>query len=208
VGERFLAWVAGLPGLAIYTVLALLSAVENVFPPVPADVAVVLGAFLARQGEVSAPVLGLLCWAANTASAAFMYFQARRHGRRFFERGWPRKLMPPAAIAALERASARHGVYGIFFSRFLPGIRAAVTPFAGIAGMSPARALLPAAAASAIWYAFLVAAGYAVGRNWTRAQALLADVNHGLGMLAALAVAALAARLWWTRRRRPRAEAP
>jgi membrane protein DedA with SNARE-associated domain len=206
VGESFLDWVAGLPAVAIYAVLAVLSAVENVFPPVPADVAVVLGAFLARQGEVSAPLLGVLCWLANTASAAAMYLYARRHGRRFFESGWPRKLMPPSAIAALERASARHGVYGIFLSRFLPGIRAAVTPFAGVAGMSPARALVPAATASAIWYAFLVTVGYAVGQSWTRAKALLDEANHALALLAAVVVAVVVAAVWWSRRRRARAD--
>ena len=45
--------------------------------------------------------------------------------------------MPPEAIAALENAYARHGEAGIFFSRFLPGVRAAVTPFAGVVGMRP-----------------------------------------------------------------------
>jgi membrane protein DedA with SNARE-associated domain len=206
VGEAFLAWVAGLPAVAIYAVLVVLSAVENVFPPVPADVAVVLGAFLARQGEVSAPLLGLLCWLGNTASAAGMYFYARRHGRRFFESGWPRKLMPPEAIAALERAFARHGLYGIFVSRFLPGIRAAVTPFAGVAGMSPWRALVPAASASAIWYAFLVAVGYAAGQSWTRAKGLLDEANHVLALVAAVAAALVVAAVWWSRRRRARSD--
>lgn len=199
--EAFLRWVAGLPGLAVYGVLMALSAVENIFPPVPADVAVVLGAFLARQGTVSAPVLGVLCWFANTASAAGMYFYARAHGRRFFATGWRRKLMPPEAIAALEKAYRKHGMYGIFFSRFLPGIRAAVTPFAGVAGMSPARALIPAAAASAIWYAFLIAAGSFLGQSWPRARTVLEDANRVLAIVTAL-VAALVALLLWRRARR------
>ena len=202
MGESFLQWVAGLPGLAVYIVLIVLSAVENVFPPVPADVAVVLGAFLARQGTVSAPLLGLVCWMGNTASSAAMYFYARRHGRRFFQSGWPRRFMPPEAMADLEKAYARHGVYGIFVSRFLPGVRAAVTPFAGIAGMPAARALVPAAAASAIWYAFLVGAGYVVGQNWTRAQALLDQANHVLALVTVVAVALIAAWIWRARRRR------
>jgi membrane protein DedA with SNARE-associated domain len=202
VGEGVLGWVGGLPKAAVYAVLVVLSAVENIFPPVPADVAVVFGAFLARQGTVSAPLLGVLCWLANTASAAWMYFYARRHGRRFFETGWPRKLMPPSAIAALEKAYARHGVYGIFLSRFLPGVRAAVTPFAGIAGMPAGRALVPAAAASAIWYAFLVGAGYLVGQNWTRAQALLDEANHVLALVTVVAVVLIAAGIWRSRRKR------
>jgi membrane protein DedA with SNARE-associated domain len=84
---------------------------------------------------------------------------ARRHGRGFFRDGWGRKIMPPEVMAALEEAYERWGVAGIFLSRFLPGLRAAVTPFAGVAGLPPARALVPAAAASAIWYAFLAFAG-------------------------------------------------
>jgi len=204
VGEAFLHWVAGLPGIAVYVVLIVLSAVENVFPPVPSDVAVVLGAFLARQGIVSAPLLGLLCWLGNTVSSAAMYFYARTHGRRFFESGWPRRFMPPAAMAELERAYARHGVYGIFLSRFLPGIRAAVTPFAGVVGMPAARALVPAASASAIWYAFLVAAGSLLGQSWPHARALLDQANRVLAAIAIAAVVLLT--LWLWRRSRRRAE--
>jgi membrane protein DedA with SNARE-associated domain len=204
VGEAFLHWVAGLPALAVYVVLIVLSAVENVFPPVPADVAVVLGAFLARQGALSAPLLGLLCWLGNTVSSAGMYFYARAHGRRFFESGWPRRFMPPAAMLELERAYARHGVYGIFLSRFLPGIRAAVTPFAGVVGMPAARALVPAASASAIWYAFLVAAGYVLGQSWPHARALLDEANRVLAAIAIVAAALLT--LWLWRRARRRAE--
>jgi membrane protein DedA with SNARE-associated domain len=201
VGEAFLEWVSQLPGAAVYAVLIALSALENVFPPVPADIAVVLGAFLGRQGIVSAPLLGLLCWMGNTASSAAMYFYARAHGRRFFATGWRRKLMPPEAIAALERAYGRHGVYGIFFSRFLPGVRAAVTPFAGVAGMRPARALIPSASASAIWYAFLVAAGSVLAQSWPRAQALLADANRALAIVAG-SIVVFVALLWWRARRK------
>jgi membrane protein DedA with SNARE-associated domain len=205
VGESFLQWVAQLPGAAVYAVLVGLSALENIFPPVPADIAVVLGAFLGRQGIVSAPLLGLLCWLGNTASSAGMYFYARTHGRRFFTTGWRRKLMPPEAIAALEKAYARYGVYGIFVSRFLPGVRAAVTPFAGVAGMTPARALIPSASASAIWYAFLVTAGSVLAQSWPRAQALLADANRALAIVMASAVA-LVVLLWWRARGRRAAE--
>jgi len=201
VGESFLDWVAQLPGGAIYAVLVALSALENIFPPVPADVAVVLGAFLGQRGIVSAPLLGFLCWLGNTASSAGMYFYARSHGRRFFATGWRRKLMPPEAIAALEKAYGRYGVYGIFVSRFLPGVRAAVTPFAGVAGMRPARALIPSASASAIWYAFLVTAGSVLAQSWPRAQALLADANRALAIVAGLVIA-IVVFFWWRARRR------
>jgi membrane protein DedA with SNARE-associated domain len=200
--EPFLDWLARLPALPTYLVLMVLSAVENVFPPVPADVAVVLGAFLARRGAVSVVPLGVLCWLANTASSVGMYRFARSHGAAFFRDGWGRRLMPPEVMAALQEAYARWGVLGIFLSRFLPGVRAAVTPFAGVAGMPAARALVPAALASAVWYAFLTAAGYTLATNWEAAKTLLGDANRVLGIVAVIAT--VAAGLWiWRRSRRP-----
>ena len=202
MADRFLEWVSALPVVWIYAIVMVLSAVENVFPPVPADVAVVLGAFLSRRGLTSAPLIGVLCWLANTASSAGMYFYARAHGRRFVEEGWPRRFMPPRTLRALEEAYARHGVYGIFLSRFLPGIRAAVTPFAGIVGISPLRALVPSASASAIWYAFLVAAGAALGANFEAAKGLVSSANRVLGIVSLAVVMLIALWLWRQRRRR------
>ena len=198
--EQLLDWVAGLPTAAVYLVLAGLSCVENIFPPVPADVAVVFGAFLSRRGITSAPLLGAVCWLANTASSAGMYFLARARGQQFFASGWPSKLMPPSSITALQRVYRRHGMVGIFVSRFLPGLRAAVTPFAGVVGMPAAQALIPSAVASAIWYAFLVAVGSALGRNWDAALRLLNSTNRVLGILGL--VTAVLVWIWIRRGRR------
>ena len=198
--DRLLDALASLPLVPTYLLLMALSALENVFPPVPADTAVALGAFLARRGELSVVPLAILCWAANLASAAGTYALGRSHGRGFFRDGWGRRLMPPETLAALEEAYGRWGTAGIFLSRFLPGLRAAVPPFAGIAGLSPARALVPAAMASAIWYAFLAFAGYALAQNWEAVKALVADTSRVLGIVAL--VVAVAVVVWFRRRSR------
>jgi membrane protein DedA with SNARE-associated domain len=109
--------------------------------------------------------------------------------------------MPPEVLAALEEAYARWGGACIFVSRFLPGLRAAVPPFAGVAGLGTLRALLPAAIASAIWYAFLAAAGYHVADNWAAVKALVAGANRALGVAALAAVVIVAAWLWRRSRR-------
>jgi len=198
--ERLLDALASLPLVPTYLVLMALSALENVFPPVPADTAVALGAFLARRGEVSVAPLAVLCWAANVASAAGTYAVGRRHGRSFFRDGWGRKILPPSALAALEEAYHRWGAAGIFVSRFLPGLRAAVPPFAGVAGLPAARALVPAAAASAIWYAFLAFAGYQVAENWDAVKALVGETNRALGI--ATLVLVVLVLVWYRRRSR------
>jgi membrane protein DedA with SNARE-associated domain len=198
--ERLLDALASLPLVPTYLVLMALSALENVFPPVPADTAVALGAFLARRGEISVVPLAALCWAANIASAAGTYAVGRSHGRGFFRDGWGRKILPAPALAALEEAYGRWGAAGIFVSRFLPGLRAAVPPFAGVAGLSAARALAPAAAASALWYAFLAFAGYQAAENWDAVKALVGETNRALGIAAV--VLAVIALVWFRRRSR------
>jgi len=196
--DQFLDWLTQLPTLPTYLVLIVLSALENIFPPVPADVAVALGAFLAQRGKVSLIPLGVVCWLANCVSAAGMYFLGRSKGEPFFTTGWPSRLLPPPALAALKEAYAKHGMLGIFLSRFLPGVRAAVTPFAGIAGLSPLRALIPTFTASAVWYALLVAVGAALGLSW---QAVRQLVDRGSAVLAAIGLVALVLFVLWLVRR-------
>jgi membrane protein DedA with SNARE-associated domain len=204
--DAFIAWLASIPPLYLYAILMVLSALENVFPPVPADVAVALGAFLSQRGVTSAPLLGLACWGANVGSAAALYYVARRNAD-FFRHGWPKKLLPPEAMAALEQAYRRHGMLGIFVSRFLPGVRAAVTPFAGVFGLSPPRALLPTAAASGIWYFLLVVAGVTVGEEWAYVRHVVERVLGALGGLSV--VATLVVVIWlWRRARVPRTDDP
>lgn len=195
--ERFLDWLTALPTAPTYLVLALLSAVENVFPPVPADVAVALGAFLAQRGELSAWLLGLVCWVSNTASAAGMFFLGRARGEALLRSGFGARLLPPAAVGAIRAAYERHGVWGIFVSRFLPGFRAAVPPFAGISGMSAWRALPPAAAASALWYALIIVVGSQLGLHFDRIREILGQANRVFAVLAVVAALVL---WWWLRR--------
>jgi membrane protein DedA with SNARE-associated domain len=196
--DRVLDALAALPVAPTYVVLMALSALENVFPPVPADTAVALGAFLARRGEVSVVPLAALCWLANMVSAAAMYVLARTHGPAFFREGWGRKVMPNGVMASLEEAYGRWGTAGIFVSRFFPGVRAAVTPFAGVAGLGAVQALLPAAVASAIWYTFLAFVGYEVAENWEAVKALVGTTNRVLGV-GALAFVSLALVWLWRR---------
>ena len=78
-----------------------------------------------------------------------------------------------------------------------------MTPFAAVAGLGPARALVPAALASAIWYAFLAYAGYALAANWDSVKTLVGDANRVLGLLAAAATIAIGVWLWRRSRRSP-----
>jgi membrane protein DedA with SNARE-associated domain/uncharacterized tellurite resistance protein B-like protein len=173
-------------------------------PPVPADAAALLGAFLSNRGVTSPVAVFLVVWLANVGGALGVYFAARRYGRRLFETTAGRRLLTPEAIGVIEREYLRFGIAGIFLARFLPGIRAVVPPFAGIVNLSPLRAGLPIALASGIWYGGITILGTELGANWHRISVILSGVNRTLGWLALVLVAAWCVALWLRARRRRR----
>ena len=199
MGRELLAWVEGVPDILVYLALGAGAAVENVVPAVPADTFVVLGGFLAAVGDLRASWVFLATWLCNVASALGMYEMGRRHGREFFETGWGRRLLNAHQMERLAAFYGRFGTAAIFFTRFLPGLRAVVPVFAGVTRQPPRSVVFPLAVASAIWYGALVWAGAAAGHNLGRVQAALGRVNLWL-LLGALAVGGWAAWWWWRTR--------
>ena len=185
--------------------LALLAAIENVVPPVPSDAAVALGAFLSHRGVTTPLLVFLVTWTSNLLGAALVYLGARRYGHRLFATRTGRRLLAPRSLAVIEREYLRFGVAGIFLSRFLPGIRAVVPPFAGLVRLGPVRTLVPMAFASMIWYGGITLMGSVLGAQWQRILAILEDVNRTMGIIAAVLVVGGVA--WYlVARRRARGE--
>jgi len=79
-----LAFLERLPPGPLYGLITALAALENFVPPLPADTAVALGAFLAGRGRLNLWTVFGLTWVANVASASLVYWLARRYGREFF----------------------------------------------------------------------------------------------------------------------------
>jgi membrane protein DedA with SNARE-associated domain/uncharacterized tellurite resistance protein B-like protein len=163
---------------------------------------VALGAFLSNRGVTTPLAVFLVTWTANLAGAAAVYFVARRYGRDLFATSTGRRLLAPRSLAVIEREYLRFGVAGIFVSRFLPGLRAVVPPFAGLVNLSPIRTLVPIGVASAIWYGGITVLGSVIGAEWDRIHRIILGVNRTLGIVSlTLIVVAL---IWYLLRRRRR----
>jgi membrane protein DedA with SNARE-associated domain len=195
----FIAFLEHLPAGPLYALITLLAAVENIFPPVPADVAVALGAFLSGRGVMNAWLVFALTWAANVASGAGVYALARRHGELVTRGVLGRYIFTPTTVAHIAQQYRRHGAYGIFISRLLPVWRGVVMPFAGIARVPAWRALLPMACASAVYYGALT---YLVSRLWTDLDVVLRAVRRVNSVLAIVAGALILIIVVWIVRRR------
>jgi membrane protein DedA with SNARE-associated domain len=193
-------WLSGVPLGVLYLLMALFAAVENVFPPVPADTIVALGSWLAARGQGSPLWAFLATWVGNVAGASAMYFVGRRHGS-----GWMRRRFPALADERGERRLRElHGKYGtlsLLLSRFIPGVRALVPPFAGALRLPPVSSLAAIAIASGVWYGLVSYLAFRAGASWSALMATIARDGRLIALGAAIVVSA-GALVWWLRARR------
>jgi membrane protein DedA with SNARE-associated domain len=187
-----LLWLGDLPIATLYVAMGVISAIENIFPPFPADIVVAFGSFLAARGKASPYSTFLVAWSGNIAGASFMYYVGRRYGSGAFmsrlER-WGGKN----AEERLRTLYARYGMPALFISRFLPGVRALVPPFAGAMKLPPLAVGAAIALASGVWFAFITWIAYQAGEDW---DVLYARILHsskiaGLAGFSLIAIVAL-----------------
>lgn len=186
--EAVIDWLSGLPIGALYLAIGVISAVENIFPPFPADAVVAFGSFLAARGKASPYSTFLVAWLGNLAGASLMYYVGRRYGSSAFMS----RLERWAGKGAEQRLMALYGRYGLpalFVSRFLPAVRAVVPPFAGAMKLPVLPVAAAVATASGIWFAFITFIAFRAGSNW---EALYATVVRS-GKIIALVAAGLVA---------------
>jgi membrane protein DedA with SNARE-associated domain len=193
-------WLAALHPAVLYLVMALVAAIENVFPPIPADTIVAFGAFLAAQGKGTVIGAFLSTWLGNLAGASLMYAAGRRYGAEKIEK----RLLKDKGASAEEKLRALYAKYGIgalFLSRFVPGVRAIVPPFAGALKLPFLSALAVMGVASGLWYGLVAWLAFRVGADWDALQDTIKQYGTIMGV-AAIAVILVGAIVWFFKRRK------
>ena len=197
--QSLLSWFAGLTVAVLYPALALLAALENVFPPLPTDTVVALGTWIAARGHGSALLAFLCTWVGNVAGAVAMYAVGRRHGA-----GWIHRRLPALSNARgeerLQQLYARYGIPALVASRFIPGVRALVPPFAGALKVPAFSAIAAIAFASGVWYGFISYIAYRAGTDWDALTRRIAQSSR-ISAVAGAVIVALALAVWFVRRR-------
>jgi membrane protein DedA with SNARE-associated domain len=189
-----LAWLTGLPPAALYVTLAIVAATENFVPPIPADVIVAFGSFLAaRQNQSPVPTI-IAVVAGNVAGAVGMFMLGRRFGA-----DWIRRKMHVMGEGAEQRVRNwynRFGLPALFLSRFLPAVRAVVPPLAGAIRVPAAGAIAAIATASTIWYTVVALLSYRVGSQWEQIASAIGRVQK-IAAIGAGAIVVIGLLAWW-----------
>lgn len=171
-------WLQGLPPLVVYLTVLLVVGVESVGVPLPGETVVIGAALLAGQGVVSPVVVAVCAGLSAAVGDSVGYLLGRRYGDRLFAfaaRRSPRHL-GPERVAGAVRLMERHGVWAVFFGRFVALLRILAGPLAGSLAMPYRRFALANWAGAAVWAGVTTAVVVALG---AAAERLLANLSWG-----------------------------
>ena len=157
--------VAGFVGGHGLWALGLLMALESMCIPVPSEVVMLFGGFLAGTGELRFAAVVGVGLVANVAGACASYALGRSKGRAWLLRArWLH--VGEDRLDTVTGWFDRHGAWAVLVARSVPVVRAFISLPAGMAGMPFGRFVLVTTLGSTPWVLGFAAAGWAAGENW------------------------------------------
>lgn len=168
--EAFLSWLSSTIIAIIettgYAGILFLSAVESANIPVPSEIVVPFGGFLAGEGKFTLLGIVLAATLGNLLGSWISYEVAFWGGRPVLERWGKWVLITRHDLDLADRLFARFGSLIILVGRMLPVVRTFISFPAGVARMPRLKFLSYTFAGSLPWNFVLAYAGLVVGEQW------------------------------------------
>ncbi len=187
-----------------YFGIALLIAIENIFPPIPSEVILTFGGFMTTVTNMSMWGVVLSATAGSVAGAVALYGVGRWFNKERLERIIDGKLgqllhFKKQDISKAGVWFARRGKWTVFFCRFIPVVRSLISIPAGMAEMNFWLFLLLTTIGTGIWNIVLVYLGALFGSSWETIVGYVSAYSTAAVVL--IAVVVILFGLWYYRKR-------
>jgi membrane protein DedA with SNARE-associated domain len=205
-------WITGVISRLGYLGVAILTFLENVFPPIPSEVVIPLAGFVAAQGDLRISLVIVTGVLGSLAGATVWYAVGRWIGEEGV-RAWVDRHGRWLTLSAtdVDRAQLwfrRHGNAAVLLGRLMPGVRTFVSLPAGFSAMPIAPFLLYSALGTAIWTAALAYGGVLLQANFTAVGDYLDIVTNVFLGVTGVIVARRYVKCWKENRRKAPRRAP
>lgn len=153
-----------------YVGIALIIALENVFPPIPSEIVLPFGGFMTTYSSMS--VFGVIVAATmgSVLGAVILYGIGRlldvERLEKIVERWGHLLRVRKEDIRKANIWFEKYGYWTVLFCRMVPLIRSLISIPAGMANMKFGLFLLFTTLGTVIWNTVLVTIGAALGGNW------------------------------------------
>ncbi len=164
-------WIISIMNQFGYLAIALLIAVENIFPPIPSEVILSFGGFMTTMSNMTVWGVILASTIGSVIGAIVLYcvgrwLNPRRLNRLIDSRVGKILRLKKEDFKKAEHWFERHGKLTVFFCRFIPIIRSLISVPAGMSRMNLGIFLVLTTVGTMIWNTVLVFAGAFLGDSW------------------------------------------
>lgn len=162
-------WISSLSPMSIYLIFCLVAYLENVIPPVPGDILIVFGGYLAAEQVIEfMPILlgttftSVLGFMSMYAIGAHFGDQIEVQRKRF----WMMRFFDIKYFDKAKRWMNRWGQRVILANRFLAGTRSVISLTAGMTKTNLYPTIISSTISSLLWNTLLIGLGWIVHENW------------------------------------------
>ncbi|HEX8632007.1 MAG TPA: DedA family protein [Catenuloplanes sp.] len=174
-------WVASVIDSLGEVGVGLLVALENLIPPIPSEIVLALGGYLAGQGRVNVFLVVLAATAGSVVGALMLYWLGAAVGEERLRRWLDRiPLVDAGDLAKADRWFERHARSAVLFGRMAPVVRSLISIPAGANRMPLGQFTTLTALGSGVWNGLFVGAGYALGTRWQQVEQYSSWLNYAV----------------------------
>ncbi len=187
--QSIIDWISVVPPIGVYLIFFGIAYIENLIPPMPGDVIVAFGGYLAAEGLIGLFPVWSLTVVASVAGFMTMYWLGYRWGAQIEENRDSHFLLRFIDYKYFSRGKKwmnRWGQGVVIANRFLAGTRSVISLTAGMSHLRITPTILSSLVSSVLWNTLLLAMGWVIRDNWQIIGEYLS--NYGKVILALIAL--------------------
>jgi membrane protein DedA with SNARE-associated domain len=139
---------------------------EGIITPIPSEMIVPFGGYLAYLGKMQIWAVVLVATLGSTAGSTVSYFLAQKLGRPVLLRFGRYIGIDEDTVTRSENFFAKRGKFSVLFGHMVPGIRSIISYPAGICKMDIKVFLVFTFIGGLVWNSVLATVGFYLGDQW------------------------------------------
>lgn len=175
--EDILNQISTFPPIWVYATLFLFSFLENVFPPSPSDLVVLVGGTLVSTGVIHYIPALILTTFGSILGFMVLFYLGSAVDKKVIHSG-KIKFIPVNTLDKVEAWFNRYGYWVILANRFLPGTRSVISFFSGLSHLRVEKTVVLATVSAFTWNAIIIYLGIIFGDNVTVVDSYISTYSN------------------------------
>lgn len=184
----------------IYLTLFFFAFIENIFPPSPSDVVIVIGGSLIGTGDLNFILTLIFATIGSITGFMVMFYIGSTVDKKVINSG-KFKHIPINTIDKVEKWFRKYGYFVIVANRFMPGTRAVISFFAGISNLDPKRTFTLCFVSALLWNIIMLYMGFVFGDNVAMVDEYLTTYSNIVIVITAVVILFFVVRIFFRKRK-------